>query len=276
MLTDLVDEVTTLPALPPVVTRVLSLVNDPRTQSKAVAELIVREPVLGARVLKLANSAYYGLPQKISNINRAIVVIGFSTLRTVVLSASMMGGFRVGAATGFNRAKFWKHSIVCSTVGRELAKRTNGDPELAFSVGLLHDIGKLIIDFYAPLDMEKILRKAERESLPFVQAETMADIKHAEIGAELAGEWELEPDLQEAIRTHHERESAQDEILHSAISFANYLCHVMGLPAGSFNKPALDRLSWIKLGLRQDDLPELLAMVKREVELADAILCASS
>jgi len=276
ILADLVADLTTLPALPQMVTRILALVNDPQSQASEVAKLMVREPTLAARVLKLANSPYYGLEHKLNDINRAIVVIGFNTLRTVVVSASMVNAFRIGLPTGFSRANFWKHSIVSAAAARELALRTGIDPELAYSAGLLHDIGKLVMDYYTPNETEKILRKARNESLSFRESEVFTDLSHAFLGGELAQWWNLDAPLRDAIATHHDPENATDKMLFAAVSFANYLSHITGLAAGSFSKPALDRNSWIRLKLKQEDLPELLGMVKNEIKLANAILSVSA
>ena len=275
-LTDIVNEVTSLPALPQVVNHIINTVSDPESQVGAASELIAREPAIAARLLRLVNSAHFALPQKINDIHRAIVVMGMNTLRSVLLSSSMIGTFRAGQPTGFNRAKFWKHAIACASIARELADRKDTDVELAFSAGLLHDTGKLIIDYYLPADMEHILRKAERDKLAFHAVEIdVADVDHAQIGAELAAAWELDESLQAAIRSHHDASLARDETLYSCISFANYLCHMKGLLAGNFCPPKIDKFAWKILALTQSDLPALLNVVNREVSLADAILCTS-
>jgi len=272
-LTDIVEEITQLPALPQVVNKIIRTVSDPESQVGEVSNLISREPAIVARILRMVNSAHFGLPQKINDVHRAIVVMGLKTLRSILLSSSMIGTFRAGQPTGFHRAKFWKHSIACASITRELAEGAGADPELAFSVGLLHDVGKLIIDYYIPQTMEQVLRKAKREKASFHETElSLADLDHAFLGAELAATWELDEGLQNAIRSHHNFEITKDEIIYSCISFANYLCHMKGLAAGNFNTPKINRIAWKKLGLTQQDLPRLLNVVNREVSLADTIL----
>jgi len=273
---DLVGKIQTLPVLPQVINHILTAVANPNSQITHISQLVTREPSLSASVLKLANSAYYGLPEKISDVNRAIVVIGVKTLRTLVVSTSMMSNFRSGTATGFNRANFWKHSIASGSIARELAQRCNANAELTYSAGLLHDIGKVIIDYYAPNDMEFILRKAQRDKLRFLEAEKNRELSHAELGAELVANWDLDPKLKNAILSHHDREITEDSLLFSAVTFADYLCHAKGLLAGNYHTPSLDAESWRELGLEKSDLPALLTVVNQEIALADAILCTAS
>ena len=139
-----------LPTLPTVVAKMIELVDNPRTSASSLARLIATDQALTARILKLANSAYYGFSREISTVNMAIVVLGFNTVKDMGLSLSVFDVFKTGKPNAsFDLTRFWEHSIACGIAARMLARsyrsRYAGE---AFVAGLLHDIGKVILNQY--------------------------------------------------------------------------------------------------------------------------------
>jgi putative nucleotidyltransferase with HDIG domain len=269
-LTTIVADVKELPTLPQVAVTLMDLLDDPSSGASEINRVMARDPALASKILKLVNSAYYGLSNKVSSLNQAIVILGFKTVKSVALSASVMGLFKDHAAKGlFDRYQFWKHSIACACVARLVARKQRGlDPEAAFSAGLLHDIGKLVVDQYLPADMEAVIQAAQKGRLRFIEAEAAVfQTNHAEIGRWLADKWGLPKDLAGAIGFHHNMAAAPDRRLVAVLEFSNYLAKVKGLAAsGSCETPEIGKEVWTTLAVQNSDLPELVNTINTEIE----------
>jgi len=265
-----------LPMHPQIARRIINLAADENSRPEDIKLLIPRDPVLACKVLKLVNASYYGVPKRISNLNQAIVVLSFKTVRSVALSVSVMRLLAEPKEPGrFHRKRFSKHSIACACINRCVAKKNEGmDPELAFSFGLLHDIGKLILDEYSREEMDRIIDIAEKKEISFHEAEKeVLATDHADIGAWLAREWGLAESLVNAIEMHHTVEKSQDKRLVSANMFANYVCLLKGLEAsGTFQEPSLDKSIWSQLNLKKADLPQIISAVNKEMKLVEPLL----
>ena len=174
-----------LPTLPVIAQKVLSLADDDEAGPKKLAAIISSDQALAAKVLSLANSAYYGHRAKISTIRQAVIVIGLNMLKQVSLSVLVCG--MVGKR-GRDRREFWKHSFGTATAAALIAKRTGiYDGDICFMAGLLHDVGKVIIENFFPED---------------------SSISHTEVGSWMAERWQLPQALINAIAYHHSIEPA--------------------------------------------------------------------
>jgi len=268
-----------LPALPLVAVELMTLVNDPETACERLAEIVVREPVLAARILRLVNSAYFGLSQKVTDIRHAVFLLGYRSVRTVAMTAAVFSAFK-GAETGrFDLQRFWRHNISAAAVMRTLAKRCGTfDAETAFALGLLHDLGKLMIARYRRDDCSQIIDLAEEKGLTFHEAEQeVVAFPHAAVGAWLARRWALPDVLVEGIAAHHDTHEGAAEPLHGAIQFANYLCAVKGITTSGFaGRPTISREVWLALGLDPADLPPLIDVINEEIQTAESILASAA
>lgn len=267
----LISEIVELPTLPQVAVTLMNLLDDPSTSANEINRVMARDPALASKILKLVNSAYYGLSNKVSSLNQSIVILGFRTVKSVALSASVMGLFKGPKRSGlFDRTQFWKHSIVCACVARLTAGKQRGmDVEMAFSAGLLHDIGKQVMEHYAPEETDQVITTAEKERCSFIEAERMLfDVDHAELGGWLAETWDLPRGLQDAIKEHHDTANmTSDPQMTAVIQFANYLAKVKGMGGpGSFEEPGLAKIVWELLEIEKSDLPELVATINQEIE----------
>lgn len=279
-LTWVLSQVEDLPTLPQVATRLLALMDAPGTSVKQLQDVISRDPALATKVLRLVNSSYYGMPSRIADIQQAVVILGFKVLRSVVLSTSVFSTFKGRAAGGskFDRTLFWHHSIGCACIYRYLAtKLGEDDPEAAFSIGLLHDVGKLILDEFVPEEMARILEEAEARKMSFYNAErTVLATDHAQIGAWLLEKWKLPQKIIDGVRQHHGDGAAEDRTIAIA-RFADYLCKVKGIAAsGSCDEAHLDRTAWARLEMKREDLPALLREINREIEAANEFLAVAT
>ncbi|MHC4711923.1 MAG: HDOD domain-containing protein [Planctomycetota bacterium] len=275
-LKQLTAEITELPTLPQVAVTLMDLLDDPSTSANEINRVMARDPALASKILKLVNSAYYGLPNKVSSLNQAIVILGFKTVKSVALSASVMGLFKGPKESGlFDRQQFWKHSIACACVSRAAAQKQKGfDSEMAFSAGLLHDIGKQVLEHYIPLQTDEIVKTALDRKCSFIEAEgEVLETNHAEIGKWLATTWQLPKELGEALGSHHDLDGASAKELVAVLQFANYLAKIKGVGApGSGEVPELSKEVWDILTVDKGDLPELVEAINQEIEAASSWL----
>ncbi len=201
------DGILDLPSLPMVVSKIVELVDNPKTNAATLSRLIATDPGLTARMLKLANSAFYGFPRRIGTINLAIVVLGFNTVKDLGVSSSLVDRFNIShEVTGFDMTGFWEHSIGTAIAARMISREGNyrvvGE---AFVTGLLHDIGRLVIVRYLPQEFTEIQRLQEKKDYLLWEAEKeILGLCHAEIGGLLTRRWNLPEQIVDAIRYHHQ------------------------------------------------------------------------
>ncbi|HZO87210.1 MAG TPA: HDOD domain-containing protein [Chthonomonadaceae bacterium] len=199
-----------LPPLPLVVTRIMETVNSPDTSAADLNRLIAMDQGLSSKVLRIVNSAYYGFPKRISTITHAVVILGFNTVRNLVLGVSAFGLLaQKSIPYGLNRTKFWEHSVATAVAGSILAKKRltkmRTAPEEAFIGGLLHDIGTLFLDSYFPVQYAVAMAFAARETKTSWEAENMVlGIDHVTVGRRIAEHWNFPPHLTAMIAGHHE------------------------------------------------------------------------
>jgi putative nucleotidyltransferase with HDIG domain len=198
-----------LPTLPDVVFKVNEVVNDPSTSAADLESVISRDQAIAAKVLRLVNSAFYGLPGRVDTLSRAIPLLGFSTVRNLVMSVSI---FDMAAITGFDMKAFWRHSFATSLIAQTIAK-ADGFPwaETQSLAGLLHDIGKVLLFQHFTKHYEAVQNLMEKKGLGFLEAErSLYSIDHAMVGAAIADKWSFPPNIKAAIEFHHNPEPAGD------------------------------------------------------------------
>ncbi len=196
-----------LPTLPAVASEVLRLTHDPKSTVRELSAVISRDPPLTGRILKVANSAFYGLSQQVGSLNVACVLLGMKNITSIVTSVSILRAVRFERnAGGFTREGFWEHSGACGKACEILGKRLKLDVSgEAFVTGLIHDLGKTVLDAVFHDDFEQVLQLAAAERLPFHEAERrVIGADHAQIGSWLADTWKLPAEISQAIARHHD------------------------------------------------------------------------
>jgi len=270
-----------LPTLPTVVAKMLEMLDNPRTSAAQLGRLISGDQVLTAKVLKLANSAFYAFPQPISTVNLAVVVLGFDVIKNLVIGISVIESFSKEADGYFDVMRFWEHSIGCGVAGRMLARmhgyRVSGE---AFTAGLLHDIGKLVMREHLRTEFLEVLERVNQEGKSFLEVEEeLLGVTHAEIGSWLAERWNFPAVLQEAILCHHKPGEAKREPMLAAIAhFADVICkHAEVGFSGDHVKPPLDDVVYEVLSpkLTEDgevDLEFYISELRGEMERAEGFV----
>ena len=274
----IVQRVEGLPTLPPVLGKMNQMMLDPKTTAKDVANLIASDPAVTARILKVVNSAFYGFPSRISTITHAIVILGFNTVKSIILSSSVFDAFG-GKGKGdpkFKREDFWRHSVACGAAAKVLARHT-GEAALEefFIAGLLHDIGKIIEDHFLHPEYEKIRADVEGRKVLYREAEEIVlGVTHAEIGGWLFESWKLNKSLVKAVTFHHNPALADEHlksasIVHLGDIFARSLMIGSG---GDEQIPPISKAAWDALGLKIEMLPGLLRDARLEFDRASVFL----
>jgi putative nucleotidyltransferase with HDIG domain len=230
----ILDELVTLPSLPSTLGRIMEMVNDPSVQLGELGKVIARDPSLSLKVLRLVNSAFFGLRDKVTSVERAVVLIGLKPVRNVVLTASVFETLKCGEET------LLQHAVACATAGRLLAKHAGAaspftDPEEAFMYGLLHDAGKIIMQSHLSAAWAKIAPKVSQGKFPaFIIEKKEIGVDHAELGALLAQRWKLQPELVSAIAGHHDLTRCETPAMRQRaayISVCDWLSYQAGFPA---------------------------------------------
>lgn len=207
----LVQAVEELPVLPAVVQRVIQLTEDPKSTARDINNVLSQDQTLTAQVLRLANSAFYGFPRRISTITEATIILGFQTIKSIVMAATVSEMLKKPLpGYALEQGELWKHSQTSAIAARMLAREAKFPRfEVAYTASLLHDIGKLVLNTYLSETYQDILERVESEHVTFTQAEEMVlGFNHTQVGARICEKWNLPAELIEAIAFHHEPEKA--------------------------------------------------------------------
>ena len=263
-----------LPTLPSVLAELSRRLEDPKTSSEDLAQVIQQDQAISSKVLKLVNSPFYGYSGRIHTINQGIVILGFNAVKNLVLSTSVMEAFKdAESGEGFRVDLLWIHSASVAGVAKVLAERSGvGDPEEAFVAGLLHDIGKILVWTSNPKLLSACIQASQSRKMPLESVETQVlGFRDAELAAVLAEKWKFPNSLRESLRWNPEPERAGAAIsLASVVHAANALCIAMG--SSSVQNPVFPAISakaWQILGLSNGEfLRRILAEVPARIESA--------
>ncbi|MDX8389193.1 MAG: HDOD domain-containing protein [Mariprofundaceae bacterium] len=214
-----------MPAFPKSVQRILELTAGMDCSPKELVQVIEHDPVMMMKLLKLVNSAFFGLSREVTSINHAVIYIGINTIKNLALSVATMGMLPRTNKAAYDTHGFLLHSLTTASISVLLSGRTdigNEDPGDFFVAGLLHDFGKMVFALFMPDEFGKALTLAADGVMPLHEAELqMIGSDHTEIGAMLADQWELPQRLASAIREHHS--PASGGVLQDCLSTANMI-----------------------------------------------------
>ena len=267
-----------IPSLPQFVIETLKKLDDPKSSAADVANKLSRDEGLVIRVLRLANSAYYGLSRRISSVSEAISFLGFKTVKSIVLAASVYK-FMDSSFTGYalDRGDLWKHSQSVASTARFLAAHVKGvDPEEAYIAGMVHDIGKIVLNDYVRFGYSIIIRLVEEEQLPFTDAEKQVlGFDHAQVGELVIEQWNL-PEIYMYTTSNHHSPAALPEdmqeyrLVVDVVHVANAICSMLGAGIGadglqySLSEESLARIGVTNLEETMSSVVDLLAQIEEE------------
>lgn len=278
------DQIEKLPTLPTVYHRISSVVNDPNSSIDDVVELIRDDPAIVANLLRLANSAFYspGYGQRIVSPDVAVSRLGMAATRNLVLTTSVLTAFESPGQSLFDRSLFWKHCICCGIVAQTVYEfcrnqiRGKMEQSELHLVGILHDVGKIVMEANFYDDFQSILGMAAERRLPLHAAERQYwNCDHTEIGEWLCRNWSLDGRLASVVRWHHEPLSAPEDhrVVAALVHIADYICNKEQFgDSGDRFKPEFDGDVWRFLGLELKHLGDLLDQVNQEVLHSEVFL----
>ena len=239
--TRIISKMQDIKSFPQFVLETMRKLNDPESNAADVAKSLSRDEGLVLRILKLANSAAYGMTRKISNISEAIALLGYKSVSNIVLAATVYSSMDKGlSGYALDRGELWRHSLMVAYTARELAKITEKvTAEDAYVGGLLHDIGKVILNDYVRFGYGIIVKMVEEKHIPFTEAEVQVlGFDHAAIGEILISKWDMPESYRTVVAYHHKpnelpEDKMQYQPLLDVVTLANTICLMLGIGLGA-------------------------------------------
>lgn len=276
-LKELIDQIEDLPTLPAVVTRIVGMVEDPNTSAEDINEVISQDPSLTAKILKLVNSAFYGFSRRISTVTEAVVILGFNTVKSLALSASVFDVFEGEGSEHFDRVGLWEHSIATGVAGEMAANRIRyPNVEEVMVAGILHKIGQVVIDLYFHEELTDVIAYAREHNTTMLEAEReVLGVGHPRIGGWLAEKWNLPAGITAAISYYHDPFEAPEENrrLPMLIHVGDVLARTKHIGWNADDvEPEFKEGVWEELGLDKEDIRSILDQLKDKMEDAEVFL----
>jgi len=224
-----------LPPMSQVVYRALEIMADPDSGMEELADAIETDQSIVSNILRIANSAYYGIKMKVSSIHMACVMLGKHTLREVIIMAGVSNLMEKNLkGYGFASGELWMHSVASALGSKIIAGKKNSDKENdAYVAGLIHDVGKIILDQYI-LDRNAAFKELvmDKKQGYFEAEKSILGFEHAEIASEICLKWHFPENIAAAIRYHHQPSSSQGDELTYIVHLANFLARSCGFGCG--------------------------------------------
>lgn len=257
-----------LPSLPAVVVELLESVDKEDVNADELAGKIALDQGLAAKALRVANSPFYGMPSKVTTIQDATVILGLRNVRSLVTAAAVTGAFPNTTSAWFDPRLFWQHCVGVALCARVLAAECGLSEDSAFTAGLLHDIGRLVLITGFPKEYQQVSVYQHKHDCFLTTAERdLLGLDHAAVGQALAERWRFAPAIQEAVAFHHAPDETVVKSLAGVVHVADVLAHALDLcPREDELVPALSPVAWNRLGIPWPRLKDLLAQVEDQFE----------
>lgn len=257
-----------LPTLPSVILQANCALKDETATIEEISNIIARDSSLTSKILRLANSSYYGLSYHVDTLTKAIIVLGFNTVRNLAVTISLSKLFEHASTSSLDIKRLWLHNLGCAVTSKALAfkKKDSILHEKAFIAGILHDIGKLIIYLNLPIEMNTLIETINKQTTmnPLEIERNILNFTHSDAGAYVAEKWHFPTELVDAIKFHHSPESAKDNIeLIYAVHAGNEIAKALAFGKSTYEKVRdINPSTWKILEITEDDLQTLLLEVK--------------
>ncbi len=277
-LEQIINNLKELPSIPDVAGKVISLVNNPDVSFRTVADEISKDQAITTNVLKLCNSAYFNRGKEISSVERAVVTLGIKEVKDIVVLAATKT-ILDKSILGYDLAKgdLWKHGLAVAVLSKKicLSKNKKSISDIAFTGGIIHDVGKTILALYVQRTYNEILEVVTSKQIPFHLAEReVMGFDHQEIGEQILNKWSFPEVLLNIVRYHHEPDKAPEKyrVITSIVHIANTICLMGGIGIGSdglYHEMSENALKLI--GFKSAELEELYADLPSIIGDTDAI-----
>jgi putative nucleotidyltransferase with HDIG domain len=275
-LENLTRSVQDLPSLPAVVMELLGNLEQDDIDISVLAKKVSYDQALTAKTLRLANSSSYGLQVKVTTIQQAITFLGFQTTRNLITAAALTGCFPNGRCPGFNDKGFWRHSIATAACARALARRMRFNQDIAFTAGLLHDIGRLVLVTSDPSAYGQVVDWQARHDAEWQDAErAVLGIDHIDAGVALAQHWNFSDTMRQAIAFHHAPDTPGAGFLAAIVHVANAIVHALDIAGEDDERvPRIASIAWDAMGLNEEAYLHLFRETEVQFGEMSAVLMA--
>uniref|UniRef100_UPI00097C28CF HDOD domain-containing protein n=1 Tax=Pelomonas sp. KK5 TaxID=1855730 RepID=UPI00097C28CF len=261
-----------------VVTDLIRSLDDPNVSVEQLARRISLDQAITARTLRMANSSFFGLPRQVASVLDAASVLGLRSVRNIALAAGVAEVFAAAKCPGFDFTEFWRHSIGAALCAEAAAQYLDQDTGMAFTLGLLHDIGRLALASGFPQPYSAVMAwRIAHDATPLEAEQAVLGIDHAKVGLMLTEHWQFAPALCEAIGSHHapgESGTAASTPMSDLLHLADNMAHGLDLSHSPDDiVPPLSAASWGRLGLSDAQLFSMFSQTERRHEaVCQAIL----
>ena len=262
---EIVRQLHNLPTLSSVVVELLSCVDQDDIDIATLARKVSLDQALAAKTLRFANSSFFGSHSKVTTIQQAISLLGMQSVRHLVTASALAGHFPEGDCPGFDSRAFWRHSIATAVCCKVLAMHLHLNQDFAFTAGLLHDIGRLVLVSRFPQQYSAAIAYRASVDCYLLDAErAVLTTDHVAVGQALAAQWNFSEVIQNAISGHHEPDSFGSGSIASIVHVANSIVQGLDLDGVEDDRvPPVSQSAWDRLGLQETDY----AAIFRETEL---------
>ena len=277
LLSDVVSQLYAIPPLPSVVLELLASMDQDDAPLEVLAHKIGQDQALTVRVLRLANSSFYGMSREVQSISQAISVLGFRAVRNVVTTIALLLNATKWGPASIDLLPYQRHTIATAVCASELAAYMQVNPDQAYTAGLLHDIGRVVLILQFAAYYRAVLSHHSTRGGSLVIAErAVLGFDHAQVGQALLLHWRFPADMKEAVANHHLPVTPQTRPLTAVVAAANGLSHTLGLPAEFAGDQAARAaglaLLWAQLGLSEAVGAKVCAAVTARYDSAIRIL----
>lgn len=273
-LDDIVRKLDDLPSLPAVVMELLSTIDADDADMAVLAKKLSYDQALTAKTLCLANSTTYGLQVKVTTIQQAMTFLGFKTMKNLITAAAVTGTFANGQCPGFDDKAFWRHSMATAVCARVLARHLKFNQDYAFTGGLLHDIGRLVLLSSFPEQYAAVLAWRKDKDCSVQEAElSVLGVDHVMAGAALASHWNFSDTMRLGIAGHHQPDAPGAGFLAAIVHVADAIAHALDL-AGDPEElvPTVSPVAWNAMGLNEESYLHIFRETELQFEEINLIL----
>jgi len=274
VIAEVLKSVQRLPSLPAVVLELLASLNDDSLSLDSLARKISLDQALSASVLRVANSSFYGRPGQVMSARDGIAMLGLRTVRQLVLTASLIKSVDGPMQGSFDLTTYWRHAIGTALCARALAAHLGENPEQAYTAGLLHDIGRLVLATrFAERYAQVTAWRAANDGYLLAAEQEVLGFDHAVVGEALVRHWRLPAAIGQAALSHQQPGAGTGHRLAQVIHVADAVAHALDLSGQSDDLvPAILVPVWNELELSDDTMYKIFARVEQQFEAATAVL----
>jgi HD-like signal output (HDOD) protein len=270
---DIISAVQRLPSLPHIAMALIEALDNSEIDTHTLSQKISHDQALTAKILVLANSSFYGMPNKIGSISHAIAVLGFHSVRMLVMTTSIVDTFSGTRPSHFNYPQFWKHAIGTALCAHSIAHHHHANQDQAFIAGLLHNIGRIVLATCSPENYAKVLQWRVAHDVDLEQAENqLLGISHTRAGKVMLKHWQFPDSILDTLALPEQDYTSPQHTLAAIVHVADAIAYGLDLSAGQHDQvPYLSPLAWDALQLDDDVLDVIFETTERQFNEVCAI-----